>query len=233
MVAHPGHELRLHGWLEQTRPRVAVLTDGSGGGGVSRLEASRALLAEAGAEATEVFGVAPDRAFYGAILAGDVGFVGGLVARLLALIAAERPTVLVSDAAEGYNPTHDLCHALTALAARLTGLPHLDFPLEGPPEAPGAALRLALDAGAHARKLARARGYTALAKDLQEALDRHGAEAFAVECLFEARPGPAGKPYYETYGERMVAAGRYATVLRRAEHLAPLLARVAEPVEVA
>ncbi|HJV90163.1 MAG TPA: hypothetical protein VJ623_07665 [Holophagaceae bacterium] len=230
VVAHPGHELRVHGWLERARPRVAVLTDGSGGAAVSRLEASRALVAQAGAEPTALFGVAPDRAFYGAILEGDVAFFAGLVDRLRALVAAERPTVLVSDAAEGFNPTHDLCHALTALVARLTNLPHLDFPLEGPPDTPGAALRLELDAEAHARKLARARAYSALAKDLQEALDQHGAAAFAVECLHEARPGPAGKPYYETYGERMVAAGRYATVLRRAEHVAPLLGRVAAAV---
>lgn len=28
VVAHPGHELRVYGWLEQARPRVFVLTDG-------------------------------------------------------------------------------------------------------------------------------------------------------------------------------------------------------------
>ena len=28
-VAHPGHELRIYGWLERARPQVHVLTDGS------------------------------------------------------------------------------------------------------------------------------------------------------------------------------------------------------------
>src|SRR5207302_1404403 len=28
LVAHPGHELRVHGWLERERPLVFVLTDG-------------------------------------------------------------------------------------------------------------------------------------------------------------------------------------------------------------
>ena len=30
VVAHPGHELRVHGWLELARPTVCILTDGSG-----------------------------------------------------------------------------------------------------------------------------------------------------------------------------------------------------------
>ena len=32
-VAHPGHELCVHGWLEIARPKVFVLTDGSGRSG--------------------------------------------------------------------------------------------------------------------------------------------------------------------------------------------------------
>ena len=34
--AHPGHELRVYGWLKQTKPAVCFLTDGSGADGVSR-----------------------------------------------------------------------------------------------------------------------------------------------------------------------------------------------------
>ena len=30
IVAHPGHELRVHHWMELARPLVLVLTDGSG-----------------------------------------------------------------------------------------------------------------------------------------------------------------------------------------------------------
>ena len=30
MVAHPSHELRVHGWLQTSHARVVVLTDGSG-----------------------------------------------------------------------------------------------------------------------------------------------------------------------------------------------------------
>lgn len=37
MIAHPGHELLVHGWLEVAHPRVFVLTDGSGRCAQSRL----------------------------------------------------------------------------------------------------------------------------------------------------------------------------------------------------
>ena len=49
VVAHPSHELRLHGWLEQTRPCVCVLTDGAGRSGEPRLTRTTEVLARAGA----------------------------------------------------------------------------------------------------------------------------------------------------------------------------------------
>src|SRR5262245_41002456 len=45
LFAHPGHELRVHHFLEQAAPTVAVLTDGSGSTGQPRLDESRELLA--------------------------------------------------------------------------------------------------------------------------------------------------------------------------------------------
>src|SRR5256885_1892784 len=44
VVAHPGHELRVHGFLCAFRPLLLVLTDGSGRGGASRLPSTSALL---------------------------------------------------------------------------------------------------------------------------------------------------------------------------------------------
>ncbi|HUE39393.1 MAG TPA: hypothetical protein VMR29_07805 [Candidatus Binatia bacterium] len=37
VVAHPGHELRVHHWMERVRPVVCVLTNGSGASGCSRI----------------------------------------------------------------------------------------------------------------------------------------------------------------------------------------------------
>src|SRR5260370_6140515 len=55
VVAHPGHELRLFGWLCSARPDVLVLTDGSGHSGRSRIEATRIFLNITGVLSETVF----------------------------------------------------------------------------------------------------------------------------------------------------------------------------------
>src|SRR5215470_17044860 len=112
VVAHPGHELRVHGWLEAARPRVCVLTDGSGHGDQSRLEHTSRLLDRAGAETTRLYGRFTDRAIYDAILDGDAAMLGTLVDEVAASLADGTVTYVVGDAAEGYNPSHDLCRLL-------------------------------------------------------------------------------------------------------------------------
>jgi len=44
IIAHPGHELRVHYWLEQAKPAVCVLTDGSGRTQKSRLDSTTGVL---------------------------------------------------------------------------------------------------------------------------------------------------------------------------------------------
>src|SRR5205807_7508802 len=84
VVAHPGHELRVFGWLSQYQPRVYVITDGSGRSGVSRVPSTTALLQQIGAPAGEVFGVISDAGIYRAILKADLSFFLGLVDSLAA-----------------------------------------------------------------------------------------------------------------------------------------------------
>jgi hypothetical protein len=73
-VAHPGHELRVFGWLHAARPRVFVLTDGSGRTGRSRLPSTTRILREAGAEPASIYEPAGrDRPSPGAVYhEGDV-----------------------------------------------------------------------------------------------------------------------------------------------------------------
>ena len=48
IISHPGHELRVHHWLEQAKPAVCVLTDGSGHTQRSRLDSTTGVLSGAG-----------------------------------------------------------------------------------------------------------------------------------------------------------------------------------------
>ena len=56
IIGHPGHELRIHHWLESARPLTFVLTDGSGRGLESRLPSTRLVLERAGAKPASIFG---------------------------------------------------------------------------------------------------------------------------------------------------------------------------------
>jgi hypothetical protein len=238
VIAHPGHELRVHHWIERNRPLVFVLTDGSGHTGASRLASTTALLERAGATPGAIYGRLSDRQVYRAILDGDLDLFAGLAGELAAALDHAGIAELAGDAVEGFNPGHDVCRlvinaAVQTLAARGRAPRNLEFPLEG---APGAGspedladgVRLDLDAGALRRKLAAAAAYPEMAAEVDRALSSHGEAPFGVEHLRLVRYGLgvggrfAHPPYYETYGERQVAAGIYREVIRFREHMAPL-----------
>ena len=237
-LAHPGHELRVFHWIEQARPVVFVLTDGSGSGAEGRIQSTASLLAEIdGVEAGSVFGRFTDRAIYEAILDHDFGMFIQIADELADAFVEARIDYVVSDAEEEYNPSHDVCRMLVENAVALAqnrrpGLRSYDFMLVGPPDSCPEELRaeaiwLSLDAEALQRKLAAAAGYPELQQEVARAVERYGIAPFSTECL---RPAPAQQhairaehiPYYEQYGEQRVAEGVYNRVLRYREHMLPL-----------
>ena len=235
IVAHPGHELRVHAWLEQARPTSFVLTQGDGAAGVSRLPSTTAVLTRAGAPVGGVYGLLKDREIYAALLERrhDV-FLRILDALADGLVASQLDCV-VSDAEERYNPSHDVCRylasAAAAIASRTTGrdIEGFDFPLIGAPDRCAAELCsrarwIQLDEEALARKLSAAQNYPELTQEVDAALATVGAQAFRTECLRPwTSPGAEDgtRPFYEVYGERQVTAGLYSDVIRL-EHLLSL-----------
>jgi len=238
VIAHPGHELRVYGWLERERPEVFVLTDGSGNGGQSRVPSTAEVLRGVGARPGSVFGRFSDRDLYEVMLEGRIEILTRLAGELADALIEQGVETVAADAIEGFNPSHDICRLLTdtavLLARRRTGraIASYEFLLEGRPDAcrgnGSGSLLIELEDGALERKLAAARSYPEMAYEVERAFERHGAGAFRVECLRPADPEADVEtlveepPYYETYGERQVAAGRYPRVLRFREHFLPL-----------
>ena len=229
IVAHPGHELLLHHWLEQVRPRVYALTDGSGADQAARTAGARAVLTAAGAEAGDVFGQASDRAWYRALTDRDPSPLLEAAGAILADARRLRPALIVSDAVEGYNPMHDLAAGLAeavcaALAAEGAAVEHLVYPTVG--DAPLGVVRslTRLDEAAVERKLAAARAQPALRTELEAYLERVGA-GVACEELFRPGPAPAPdwRPRYEELGRRRVASGRYSEAIESRRHVLPML----------
>src|SRR5262249_4575009 len=113
VVGHPGHELRAYGWIADTRPRVCILTNGGGSADASRLNDSVSLLSGRGAHIGPICGAWSDRSLYEIILAGECAHLVRSTEQLAELMIDDRIDTVVSDAIEGYNPTHDLCEVLT------------------------------------------------------------------------------------------------------------------------
>jgi hypothetical protein len=248
VVAHPGHELRVYGWLEAACPRVFVLTDGSGRSGHSRLQSTVNVLDGVGARSGSIFGRFTDQAVYQATLRHDHALFNALARELAGEFISERVDYVAGDAEEGYNTAHDICrlvlNAAVELASRERGVPivNYDFLLTGrPAECPESlreqAVWLRLDDAAFNRKLTAASNYSELAAEVEAAINENGESAFRVECLRPVECVDRGtgrfmteKPYYERYGEQQVAAGHYEKVISYREHILPIAKALRECV---
>lgn len=234
VVAHPGHELRLFRWMEVTRPVVSILTDGSGSG-VARINSSRDLLTSTGSRAGSVMGPYTDLALYDDMLRGDVGLAVATTARLADDLIERDVRIVVCDAFEFYNPAHDLCAVMTALAvarAEAAGA----APIERYEYAVTEATLhtgdvITLSRADLERKIAAAARFEGLAFDVETLVARLGIADLEHEAIRPLRgsrllPEPQGKPFYETHGERRVESGRYDVVLRYEEHFVPFVQKM-------
>lgn len=249
VIAHPGHELRVHGWLETTVPAVWILTDGSGHTGRSRIDSTTRVLEPTGAVPGPVYGYMSDADLYNSVLGFDHRPFINLVDNLAASILHEQVDCIAGDAEEGYNPGHDICRLIINAAVKLVKrkssepIRNYDFTLVGPPDQCPEDLRdhslwLNLDDEAFARKLSAAHNYSELQAEVETALNGAGNEAlitgvtdanrFRVECLRPVNSHSLAirslddPPYYEQYGEKQVKSGYYKQVLRYSEHMLPL-----------
>jgi hypothetical protein len=246
-IAHPGHELRVYGWLETARPRTFVLTDGTGRSANSRLHSTLRILDEAGGSPGSVCGRFSDLAVYEAILRHDYQMFTGLVHELADEFVCQQISYVVGDATEGYNTAHDICrlvlNAAVEEASRARGVRvgNYDFLLKGRPEECPARLRdraiwLRLNDDVVGRKLKAAYNYPELSAEVEAAISKNGESAFRVECLRPVdcedgtEPYDVEKPYYEVYGEQQVASGYYDQVIRYREHILPLARALRECV---
>ncbi|MFA6959245.1 MAG: hypothetical protein WC205_00670 [Opitutaceae bacterium] len=244
LLGHPGHELRIYGWLKHHRPEVWVITDGSGAVAEPRLDLSRRVLASLGLSPGALYGAHTDREIYAAILRGDAEFFRVIARAVTARLVAGGFTSIVSDASEGYNPTHDLCQLIAGAAAirasRESGrqITHFTFLLTGHPEGEAKQrhvddIAVNLDDTLGQEKIQAALDYArtadgTLLKEVEETLARFGAEIFRHERLlshaavdYEIQFGD-GVPFYEKHGERRASSGLYHEVIRLRQHMVPL-----------
>ncbi len=157
-------------------------------------------------------------------------------------LLAEGVEAVLVDAAEGYNPVHDVCHwiARAGIArARQFGaeIDLFELDLIAHPDPSDDGIRLLLDDQSFTRKLDAISSYVALEGEAQAAFDRYGRDAFRVEFIRRVVPCQAPPsswiPYYEEVGETRVRTGRYTSVLRYGSHVRPVIETLLESVQLA
>jgi len=243
VVAHPGHELRIHGFLERYRPVVNVITDGSQRSGRSRLSSTDRVLRAAGCRPGPVYGRLSDAEIYEVLLQRDVERLIDIALDIAAELVNPHAAWVAGDAIECYNPAHDVCNAIMRCAVSLAQqraarpISCFEFPLVGSPSGDstfalrGDAVGLLLDDAAYARKLSAARAYPELADEVDAQLAAVGENPFREEWMWPLRVSsddapPVEPPFYETHGAERVSEGHYRRVITYREHLAPINAEL-------
>ena len=241
-ISHPGHELRLMKWINDTRPLIFLLTSGSrSGASRSRVRASQLLAAQLGATPGPVFGEHLDREVYEWILAEDSAPFLALANRMATSFVEAQITTVITDSWQLYNVVHDLWHLTVRIAAAEAAismgrpLTCLDYPVVphtsevlGPgPER----YRLTLTPREVDDKLRLASEFPEIAEDVAEIMRIGGPETMRQEVLHAVRPVSELPPalgvqaLYERFGEERVASGLYASVLRWS-HVEPTYRRL-------
>jgi len=199
VIGHPGHELRVFGWIEATRPHVFVLTDGSGSAGVPRTNSTDNLLKSLGATRGSIYARFTDVYLYQSIMDRNFSVFTTLADELASAMMRNGVQVVAGDAAEGYNPVHDACRMLIDTAVSMVRrnsqpVENYEFTLVGPPdecpvEVRSAAHWLKLPDDVFERKLLAARQYPELATEVETALSDYSRPTSLMSPDLVARSG--------------------------------------------
>ena len=176
-------------------------------------------------------GAFTDQEIYRLMLHGDADPIVAMTLELAESLIEHDIRSVVADALEFYNPTHDLCSVIATLAADMASAASYEYAVTEAPSPDGDTLEL--DDAALARKLAAANRCEELQAEVEGLIDRIGVEALRREVFRPAAAitKPNAKPFYETHGEKRVAAGHYREVIRYEQHFRPFVAKLIAAVQ--
>ncbi len=239
ILGHPGHELRVYRFLEKYKPRVYILTDGSGNDLESRLNRSLRVIEQAGASIGPVAGKFTDKEMYRIIRESDLTPLYNTIDEIMADMISHDIDAVAGDSIEGFNPTHDLCrYMINCIVGNYEKklektIPNFEFYLDGPPHICPAGLEkeslwLRLSDDEFERKYEACKNYPELIKDTEMLIAKHGKAMFQVECLWPVKnrdvytTWKTPEPFYEVYGKKKIETGSYQEVITYKSHLLPL-----------
>jgi hypothetical protein len=193
VVAHPGHELLVHGWLEQARPLVFVLSAGVGDNSGPAIAITSRIVKRAGARASCFFGRYTDRGLHNSLFLREADRFNAVVQELADAFVNESIDFVAGDAAEGLDPIHDLCRVLIDAAVGIAssvrpGLKNYEFPLLGNRGACSSTLHQTVAGEAWIRKFASCQAYAAPIDEVRRQIVNDGIDSLRQESLRPAMP---------------------------------------------
>jgi len=241
LIGHPGHELRAFKFIQEYKPDVFVLTDGSGSKNMSRVHGTIKILKNLGANFREVFIPYTDKEIYQHILKCDIEEFIKIRNIVSEDVLSEGYDLLIGDALEGFNPTHDLCrYIINSVVKKINnghhgfGIKNISFKLDGPSEKENFGevnsngLQLFLSDSDFNQKYESALDYPELKYEVDKAISFFGKETFKIEYyeiihdLETISNWGTSIPYYEKYGNQKFSEGIYNEVIEFQKHMKPI-----------
>lgn len=232
IMAHPGHELRVFKFLSEYKPRVYLMTDGSGSKQASRVDSTLKILQASGATVAIDIAHVPDKQIYQELMTLSVERHVHWMISVLNELKLHQIDFIIGDACEGFSPTHDLCrYSINMIASEINNswpIKNYDFLLDSILYNDNQDdISLVLNVGEFDAKQTAAYDYQELGLELNNAIQKYGNEPFKKEIIRKVvNDEPKIKwnstyPYYEQFGREQIAKGLYRELITFNDHVLP------------
>ncbi|MFD2564819.1 hypothetical protein [Aquimarina rubra] len=236
-IGHPGHELLAYKFLNIYKPDVIFLTKGSGSNDEPRIQQSIDLIESLGLKAYYPFEPFTDRQIYDLILSNSTDPFLSVKSAIKEFIISHNIEMIVGDALEGFNPSHDLCRYL--INATVIGLEdkvkirNYDFFQEDVRKNRSSSkkpedITIELDDTELQNKMTASLNYPEIKLEVDKFVQHYGTDFFSVEYFrkvsdpFKVKSWNTEFPYYEEFGRKRIKEGTYSQLISFSEHIEPL-----------
>jgi len=241
IIGHPGHELRAFKFIKDHKPDVVIITDGSGSQHSSRIANSIKILDSLGSRCINLFHPFTDKEIYDFMLNANISAIGEIRDKILNEVLAQGYDLLIGDALEGFNPTHDLCRYIINSIVKKANHENGDYPiknisykLDGVSSIKSNLLSnkyefdLFLSEKEFNEKYTAALDYPELRFEVDKVILLYGKDAFMNE-KYEVIDNTemisnwnTTYPFYENYGKGKVLDGLYQQSIEFEKHMKPI-----------
>lgn len=236
-IGHPGHELLAYKFLSIYKPDVVFLTTGSGSDNQSRINQSINLVKSLGLNTYSPFTPFSDREIYDLILSNSTDSFLSTKLSLKEFIVEHKFEMIVGDALEGFNPSHDICrYLINSIIIELENeikIKNYDF-FQDDVRKNKISLKkqediiLELDKNELTKKMNACMNYPEIKSEVDKFVTQFGTDFFALE-FFRKVEDPrkivswnTKFPYYEEFGRKRIAEGIYKELISFEGHMKQL-----------